>query len=108
MNQSEMNTLEILRQDIANEIRATIEEDCAECLEDKMEAIQLLSDFESATDMRECSFCSVPGSQGRTLDECTGADMGRCEPCKGIGYVTIGSSLRPELDNAYRNAVTLQ
>lgn len=75
---------------IAAELRETIEDDSFDCLEDKREAVQLLADFESASEMRECSLCSVPGSQGRTLDECTGADMGRCEHCKGLGFLPLG------------------
>ena len=74
---------------IAAELRETIQDDYFDCLEDKMEALQLLADFESASGMRECSLCSIPGSQGRMLDECTGADMGRCEPCKGMGYIPL-------------------
>lgn len=75
---------------IVAELREIIEDDCFDCLEDKLETLQLLSDFEAASGMRECSLCYVPGSQGRMIDECTGADMGRCEPCKGVGFIPLG------------------
>lgn len=71
---------------IAAELRETIEDDCFDCLEDKLEALQLLADFETASGMRGCSLCY----RGRILDECTGSDMGRCEQCKGVGFVPLG------------------
>jgi hypothetical protein len=75
---------------IIDELKERIDEDLFDDLEEKLETLQLLADFESARDMRECSLCSLPGSQGRMLDECTGADMGRCEHCKGIGFIPLG------------------
>jgi len=74
---------------IISELREWIDGDAFDCLEDKMEALELLADFDASGEMRECSLCSLPGSQGRLLDECTGADMGRCEPCKGLGFVPV-------------------
>jgi len=74
---------------IISELRDTIDENFFESLEDTMEMLELLIAFEASNEMRECSLCSLPGSQGRLLDECTGADMGRCEPCKGLGFVPL-------------------
>jgi len=74
---------------IISELRDSIDNGAFDCLDDKMEALELLADFEASGEMRECSLCSLPGSQGRLLDECTGADLGRCEPCKGLGVVPL-------------------
>jgi hypothetical protein len=75
---------------IIDELREKIDDDLFDDLEEKLETLQLLADFESASGVRECSLCSIPGSQGRLLDECTGADMGRCEHCKGLGFLPFG------------------
>ena len=74
-------------QTIADEIRCTIEDDNFDDLEEKIEAIELLTDFENSATTRACSMCDT--IQGRFTDECTGADLGRCEPCKGIGYIAL-------------------
>ena len=74
---------------IIEELRDKIDEDLFDDLEEKLETLHLLADFESASGARECSLCSIPGSQGRILDECTGEDTGRCEHCKGIGFLPI-------------------
>ena len=71
---------------IAQEIRTSIEDDNFDCLEDKLEAIQSLTDFEEASDMMQCSLCD----DGRLLSECTGADCGKCCNCNGIGFLPIG------------------
>jgi hypothetical protein len=74
---------------IIEELREKIEEDLFDDLEEKLETLLLLADFLRASEARECSLCSVPGSQGRILDECTGSDIGRCEHCKGIGFLPV-------------------
>jgi len=71
---------------IAQEIRTTIEDDEFDCLEDKLEAIQSLTDFEEASDMSPCSLCD----DGELLDECTGVACGKCCNCNGIGFLPIG------------------
>ena len=72
---------------IAEEIQAEIDDDDFDCLEDKMEKLELLADFTACEEARECPLCYEPGTQGRILDCCTGADLGRCEHCKGVGYL---------------------
>ncbi len=70
---------------IIEELEEKIDDDAFDDLEEKLETLLMLSAFRKASDMRECSLCLV----GRMLDECTGDDVGRCEHCKGIGYIPI-------------------
>lgn len=67
------------------EIKEKINEDNFDCLEEKMEMLELLSDFESALEIRECSLCS----NGKLLDDSTGEDYGDCGHCSGVGYKPI-------------------
>jgi hypothetical protein len=71
------------KETIQDEIRDEIKEDNFDCLEDKLDKLELLITFELAHYARECSLCE----SGRLLNECDGSDVGKCGHCNGVGFV---------------------